>query len=216
VERFPVQLPPPPINKNLPFGRLLFHWRWRELTLRSSPSRLLAPGRGSRPRAHPCALDHSPSSYDRMASGATSRSTPPTSPNEKTPLREFFLRWRWRELNPRPRARTANVYRFIRPFELSGRGQRTGAPSLPYPGCSPPAPSGRNRSEPRLVSGASDAQGGATANPSLSALTRRERNCRCCWQLKFCRIRRSAAPPAARDPDRSGRNRYTPLGENRK
>ena len=71
-------------------------------------------------------------------------------PNEKTPFREFFLRWRWRELNPRPRARTASVYRFIRPFDLSERGQRIGAPSLPYPGCSPQVPSGRNLSEPSV------------------------------------------------------------------
>jgi hypothetical protein len=46
----------------------------------------------------------------------------------------------------------------------------------------------------------------------LSLLTQRERSCRC-WQLKVCRIRRSAAPPATRDPDRSSRSRCTPDGE---
>jgi hypothetical protein len=121
--------------------------------------------------------------------------------------------WRWGESNPRPRARTASVYRFIRPIELSGRGQRAGAPSLPYPWKCPRALSGKSLGEPRSVTNPTDAQGGATAGPSLSALTRRERDCRCCWQLKVCRIRRSAAPPATRDPDRSGRDRCTPVGD---
>jgi hypothetical protein len=118
--------------------------------------------------------------------------------------------WRWGESNPRPRARTASVYRFVRPIELSGRGVRIGAHPLPYPGFSPQVPPGRNLGKPRSVTSPATAQGGAAADPSLSALTRRERNCRCCWQLKVCRIRRSAAPPATRDPDRSGRDRCTP------
>ena len=45
-------------------------------------------------------------------------------------------------MNPRPRARTASVYRFVRPIELSRRGQRTNAPSRPYPGSFSPDPSG--------------------------------------------------------------------------
>jgi len=118
--------------------------------------------------------------------------------------------WRWGESNPRPRARTASLYRFIRPIVLSRRGPRTCAHSLPYPGVCPPAPPGRNRGEPRSVTSPPTARGGAAGNPSSTLLTQRERDCRCCWQLMVCRIRRSAAPPATCDPDRSGRDRCTP------
>ncbi len=130
----------------------------------------------------------------------------------KPATRRVLLFWRWGESNPRPRARTVDIYRFIRSFKLSGKGWRNGTLSIPYPGFSPCDSPDPVASKPRFVVSLAAAQGGATADPSLTALTRRERNCHCCWQVNFCRIRRSAAPPAAHDPDRPGRDRCTPFG----
>jgi len=52
----------------------------------------------------------------------------------------FF--WRWRESNPRPDTRKVGVYRFRRPFGLSGGGRRAVALSLPYPAECSPRPAG--------------------------------------------------------------------------
>ena len=114
-------------------------------------------------------------------------------------------------MNPRPRTRTVDIYRFIRPFRLSGKGRRNGALSSPYPGLCPHAGPDHGAGKPRFVVSLAAAQGGATAGPSLSVLTQRERGCRYRWHVKVCRIRRSASPPAACDPDRTGRDRCTPF-----
>jgi hypothetical protein len=178
-------------------------------TLRSSPSWLLAPGRGRRSRRPPRRLDRGSSSTSRTTRGAPSRSTPPTSKRNRPRFGGDFF-WRWGESNPRPRARTANIYRFIRPFGLSRRGQRDGAPSLPYPDCVPGVVQARRRASLGRLRASRPFEAARSRARRLSTLTRRERGCRCCWHLSFCRIRRSAAPPAARDPDRPGRDRYTP------
>ena len=114
-------------------------------------------------------------------------------------------------MTPRPRTRTVDIYRFIRPFRLSGKGRRNGALSSPYPGLCPHAGPDHGAGKPRFVVSLAAAQGGATAGPSLSVLTQRERGCRYRWHVKVCRIRRSASPPAACDPDRTGRDRCTPF-----
>ncbi len=67
------------------------------------------------------------------------------------PVKEWrHFRWRWGESNPRPRTRTGSVYRFIRPFGLSRKGQRTDAPSFPYSGVCPLRPPDWAKGKPWL------------------------------------------------------------------
>ena len=107
----------------------------------------LLPARGACSRLHPCRLDRGASSNDRMPRGARSRSTPAWK-MKRPPWREVFSfsggggsRTRVPEREPQ------SVYRFIRPFRLSRRGQRGGAPSLPYSEISPRSSFGPRRYE---------------------------------------------------------------------
>ena len=186
-------------------------WRWRESTLRSEPSWLLAPGRGKRSRRHPWRLDRASLSDDRAKRGALSRSVPATPHMREAPFREllFVGGGGSRTRVPGRAPRTSTGLSVL----SSCRGWGSGAARLPsrIPECVPRAvrsPRGASLGQLRAARPLEAAQSRARRS---SALTRRERDCRCCWQLKFCRIRRSAAPPAARDPDRSGRDRCTPL-----
>ncbi len=115
-------------------------------------------------------------------------------------------------MNPRPRTRTARIYRFVLSFVLSESGAREG--TLPrlvfrFVVLSAPRParkvsSGQFQTFPTLRA----AQRGVRCS---TLLTRREQGCRCCWQLKVLpNARRSASPPATRDTDRTSRNRCTP------
>ena len=133
--------PPTLHNKaKLPFGSLAF-LEAAGVALRSPPSWRLAPGRGERSRRHPWRLGRVSSSSNRTRRGALTLRLPQKK-TENLPQGGFLV-WRWGESNPRPRARTASFYRFIRPFGLSGRGQRTGAPSLPYPAVMSPGVRGQ-------------------------------------------------------------------------
>jgi len=99
----------------------------------------------------------------------------------------FVSLWRWRELNPRPSARTVRIYRFVCPFRLSGKGERNSARPFPYSGLCPRRAPDRMAGKPWLVADVPGAQGGAPGRPSFLLLTQRERGCLHCWHLKFCR-----------------------------
>jgi len=136
------------------------------------PSSLRHPGSGFQGRLralirHPWRITLRDAQMIASLQAGAPRSTPPQKIERYFVGIEVPLEWRWGESNPRPRARRASVYRFIRPFGLSGKGQRGGAPSFPYPGLCPPRNPGRARSEPRSVAGLAAARGGAVASPSL-------------------------------------------------
>ena len=175
---------------------------------RARPARSFQPGEDALGAIHGASGSGRSHMIERPSSVFPST---PASRKRKTSRLGGFSFWRWRELNPRPRTRTVDIYRFIRPFGLSGKGRRNGALSSPYSGLCPHAGPDHGAGKPRFVVSLAAAQGGATAGPSLSVLTQRERGCRYRWHVKVCRIRRSASPPAACDPDRTGRDRCTPF-----
>lgn len=97
--------------------------------------------------------------------------------------------WRWGESNPRPRTRTTRIYRFVHPFGLSKPGARDGALPrfvfrfvfLPAPRTAREVSPGQLQTFPTLRAAHRDVR-------RSTLLTRRERDCHCCWQVKVCRM----------------------------
>lgn len=144
-----------------------------------------------------------------MPVGALSRSTPPTM--MKPAFRRVSLEVGGVE-PPSPGAYRGllQVYPAFR-FVGEGAADRRAFPSVSrFESPSPPGRDAELASVGYRCRGRSRRRNRGPVASSL--LTQRGRNCRCRWQLRFCRIRRSAAPPATRDPDRSGRDRCTPFG----
>lgn len=95
---------------------------------------------------------------------------------------------------------------------LSGPEARDGAPPWPLLRFGfPPAPRMAREVSPGQLQTFPALRAALRGVRRSTLLTRRERGCRCCWQVKVLpNVRRSASPPAARDTDRTSRNRCTP------
>ena len=175
----------------------------------SHTSYMLLPARGDRNRRHPWRLKR----FSRSLNRASRVRSPFNSRHQKKKpaVRRVSLEVAGVEpASPSANRRHLQVYPSV---QFVGEGAAERRAFLPVFRFSPPASPDPGGSKPWLVSDPPSPQGGGGGNPSLSVLTQRERSCHYRWQVNFCRIRRSASPPAARDPDRPGRVRCTPKGE---
>jgi len=97
-------------------------------------------------------------------------------------------------------------------FWLSKPGSRGGTlPWFVFRFVFPPAPRTARKVSPDQLQTFPTLRAAHREVRRSTLLTRRERDCRCCWQVKVLpNVRRSASPPATRDTDRTSRNQCTP------
>lgn len=97
-------------------------------------------------------------------------------------------------------------------FWLSKPGARGGTlPQFVFRFVFPPAPRTARKVSPGQLQTFPTLRAAHRGVRRSTLLTRRERDCRCCWQVKVLpNVRRSASPPATHDTDRTSRNRCTP------